>query len=101
LADPEPSAADELEALEEAAAERVRLITLAYEELAMLNELYEANFGFRYVVFVAGRPKTEIVPLIERALRNDREVELRRAVDDVIYIAGDRLRRLRGLGTEV
>jgi 2-oxo-4-hydroxy-4-carboxy--5-ureidoimidazoline (OHCU) decarboxylase/GNAT superfamily N-acetyltransferase len=101
LADAESSAADDLEALEEAATERVRLITLAYEELAMLNELYEAHFGFRYVLFVAGRPKTEIVPLMERALRNDREVELRRAVDDVIYIAGDRLRRLRGLGTEV
>jgi 2-oxo-4-hydroxy-4-carboxy--5-ureidoimidazoline (OHCU) decarboxylase/GNAT superfamily N-acetyltransferase len=85
----------------EAAAERARLVTLADEELAMLNELYESHFGFRYVVFVAGRPKTEIVPLIERALRNDRAVELRRAVDDVIYIAGDRLRRLRGLGTEV
>jgi 2-oxo-4-hydroxy-4-carboxy--5-ureidoimidazoline (OHCU) decarboxylase len=101
-ADAESAAAeDDLEALEEAAAERARLITLAYEELAMLNELYEAHFGFRYVVFVAGRPKTEIVPLMERALRNDREVELRRAVDDVIYVAGDRLRRLRGLGTEV
>ena len=68
----------------------------AYEELAMLNEIYEQRFGFRYVVFVAGRPKTEIVPLLERALRNDREVELRRAVDDAIYIAGDRLRTLRG-----
>jgi 2-oxo-4-hydroxy-4-carboxy--5-ureidoimidazoline (OHCU) decarboxylase/GNAT superfamily N-acetyltransferase len=89
------------EARQEAAAERARLITLAYEELAILNELYEAHFGFRYVVFVAGRPKAEIVPLMERAMRNDREVELRRAVDDVIYIAGDRLRRLRGLGTEV
>jgi 2-oxo-4-hydroxy-4-carboxy--5-ureidoimidazoline (OHCU) decarboxylase len=101
-ADAEPgAAAEDLEAQEEAAAERARLITLAYQELAMLNELYEAHFGFRYVVFVAGRPKTEIVPLMERALRNDREVELRRAVDDVIYIAGDRLRRLRGLGTEV
>jgi 2-oxo-4-hydroxy-4-carboxy--5-ureidoimidazoline (OHCU) decarboxylase/GNAT superfamily N-acetyltransferase len=93
--------ADDTEWLEEAAAERARLITLAYEELAILNELYETRFGFRYVVFVAGRPKTEIVPLMERALRNDRAVELRRAVDDVIYIAGDRLRRLRGLGTEV
>jgi 2-oxo-4-hydroxy-4-carboxy--5-ureidoimidazoline (OHCU) decarboxylase/GNAT superfamily N-acetyltransferase len=93
-------AADAQEALEEAAAERTRLITLAYEELAILNELYETHFGFRYVVFVAGRPKTEIVLLMERALRNDREAELRRAVDDVMYIAGDRLRRLRGLGTE-
>ena len=67
----------------------------------MLNELYEQRFGFRYVVFVAGRPKTEIVPLLEHALREDRGAELRRAVDDAIYIAADRLRRLRGLGTEV
>ncbi len=72
----------------------------AYEELAMLNEIYEQRFGFRYVVFVAGRPKAAIVPLLEHALRNDRDVELRRAVDDTIYIAGDRLRKLRGLGTE-
>ena len=76
-------------------------VTRAYEELAMLNEVYERRFGFRYVVFVAGRPKAEIVPLLEHALRNEREPELRRAVDDTIYIAGDRLRALRGLGTEV
>jgi 2-oxo-4-hydroxy-4-carboxy--5-ureidoimidazoline (OHCU) decarboxylase/GNAT superfamily N-acetyltransferase len=95
-ADPEQQAAHE-----EAAAERARATALAHEELAILNELYEHHFGFRYVVFVAGRPKTEIVPLMERALRNERAAELRRAVDDVIYIAGDRLRRLRGLGTEV
>ncbi|MEP6469509.1 MAG: GNAT family N-acetyltransferase [Chloroflexota bacterium] len=96
----DPPDSDDEEAREEAAAERVRETALAYEELAILNELYERHFGFRYVVFVAGRPKTEIVPLLERALRNEREVELRRGVDDVIYIAGDRLRRLRGLGTE-
>ena len=55
------------------------------------------------VVFISGNMpmKTEIVPLLEHALRNDRDVELRRAVDDAIYIAGDRLRRLRGLGSEV
>ncbi len=72
----------------------------AYEELAMLNEIYERQFGFRYVVFVAGRPKPEIVPLLEHGLRNDREAELRRGIDDAIYIAGDRLRRSRGLETE-
>jgi 2-oxo-4-hydroxy-4-carboxy--5-ureidoimidazoline (OHCU) decarboxylase/GNAT superfamily N-acetyltransferase len=76
-------------------------VARAYEELAMLNDIYERRFGFRYVVFVAGRPKAEIVPLIEHALRNERAAELRRAVDDTIYIAGDRLRALRGLGTEV
>ena len=89
------------ELAEEAAAERTREIARAYDELKMLNELYEQRFGFRYVVFVAGRPKTEIVPLLEHALRQDRGAELRRAVDDAIYIAADRLRRLRGLGTEV
>jgi 2-oxo-4-hydroxy-4-carboxy--5-ureidoimidazoline (OHCU) decarboxylase/GNAT superfamily N-acetyltransferase len=47
--------ADEL--AEEAAAQRARETARAYEELAMLNELYEERFGFRYVVFVAGRPK--------------------------------------------
>jgi 2-oxo-4-hydroxy-4-carboxy--5-ureidoimidazoline (OHCU) decarboxylase len=67
----------------------------AYEELAMLNEIYEARFGFRFVVFVAGRSKAEIVPLLEHALRNDREAELRRAVDDAIDIGADRLGRLR------
>jgi 2-oxo-4-hydroxy-4-carboxy--5-ureidoimidazoline (OHCU) decarboxylase/N-acetylglutamate synthase-like GNAT family acetyltransferase len=75
-------------------------VTRAYEELAMLNDIYEGRFGFRYVVFVAGRPKAEIVPLLEHALRNERDAELRRAVDETIYIAGDRLRTLRGHGTE-
>jgi len=66
------------------------------EELVALNEIYEARFGFRYVIFVAGRPPSAIAPLIEVALRNDRKAELRRGVDDAIYVAGDRLRRLRG-----
>jgi 2-oxo-4-hydroxy-4-carboxy-5-ureidoimidazoline decarboxylase len=71
----------------------------AYEELAMLNEIYERQFGFRYVVFVAGRSKPEIVPLLEHALRNDRDVELRRALDEAIDIAADRLARLRAEAT--
>lgn len=66
-----------------------------YDELAMLNEIYELRFGFGFVIFVAGRPKAEIVPLLEHALRNDRQAELRRAIDDTIYIAGDRLATLR------
>lgn len=69
--------------------------TRAYEELRMLNEIYERHFGFRYVVFVAGRPKAAIVPLLERAVRGDRVAELRRAVDDTMHIAGDRLATLR------
>jgi len=66
------------------------------EELAMLNEVYEGRFGFRYVVFVAGRPLSAMGSLIEAAMRNDRVAELGRGLDDVIDIAADRLGRLRG-----
>ena len=65
------------------------------EELAMLNEVYEGRFGFRFVVFVAGRPLLSIGPLIEAAMRNDRAAELARGLDDVIDIAADRLGRTR------
>lgn len=66
------------------------------EELEMLNDAYERIFGFRFVVFVAGRPRSEIVPILERSLRDDRVAELRRGLDDVVHIAADRLRTLRG-----
>ncbi|MEP6808082.1 MAG: 2-oxo-4-hydroxy-4-carboxy-5-ureidoimidazoline decarboxylase [Chloroflexota bacterium] len=66
------------------------------EELAMLNEMYEQRFGFRYVVFVAGRPRSEVAALMEVAMRNDRAAELARGLDDLIAIAADRLGRLRG-----
>lgn len=66
------------------------------EELAVLNEVYEQRFGFRFVVFVAGRPLEAIGPLIEAAMKNDRQAELWRCLDDVIDIAADRLARLRG-----
>jgi 2-oxo-4-hydroxy-4-carboxy--5-ureidoimidazoline (OHCU) decarboxylase/GNAT superfamily N-acetyltransferase len=65
------------------------------EELDILNDAYERIFGFRFTVFVAGRPKAEVIPLIEAGLRNDREAELRRAVDDCVGIAADRLWKMR------
>lgn len=68
------------------------------EELDMLNAVYEARFGFRFVVFVAGRARRDIIPLIERAMHAARDEELRRGLDDVIHVAGDRLRTLRGAG---
>src|SRR5262249_48624784 len=39
----------------------------AIEALAPLNDAYEQRFGFRYVVFVAGRPRSAIVPLLRDA----------------------------------
>jgi 2-oxo-4-hydroxy-4-carboxy-5-ureidoimidazoline decarboxylase len=65
-------------------------------ELAALNDAYESLFGFRFVVFVAGRPRAEIIPILERALHADRDEELRRGLDDVVYIAADRWEKLRG-----
>jgi 2-oxo-4-hydroxy-4-carboxy--5-ureidoimidazoline (OHCU) decarboxylase len=55
--------------------------------LARLNEAYESRFGFRYCVFVAGRPLAALVPEFEAALRADRESELSRALDAVVDIA--------------
>lgn len=66
------------------------------EELEYLNDAYERIFGFRFVIFVAGRPRSAIVPILEASLRDDRVAELRRGVDDVVYIAADRLATLRG-----
>lgn len=66
------------------------------EELAALNEAYESRFGFRFVVFVAGRPRAEVIPIMERALHADRDEELRRGLDDVVLIAADRLEKLQG-----
>lgn len=66
------------------------------EELTALNEAYESRFGFRFVVFVAGRPRADIIPLLERALHADRDEELRRGLDDVVLIAADRMETLRG-----
>ncbi|MCY7417600.1 MAG: 2-oxo-4-hydroxy-4-carboxy-5-ureidoimidazoline decarboxylase, partial [Chloroflexi bacterium] len=52
-----------------------------------LNDAYEARFGFRYVIFVAGRSRSAIVPLLEQALAAEREAERHRGLTDVVAIA--------------
>ena len=64
-------------------------------ELAELNDEYERTFGFRFVVFVAGRPKSEIVPVMRARLSNTRDVELRTGLDEFLAISLDRLERAR------
>ncbi len=63
--------------------------------LAELNDAYEKKFGFRFVVFVAGRTKEEIVPVLRARLANTREVELRAGVEEFLAISLDRLERPR------
>ena len=67
-------------------------------ELARLNAAYEARFGFRYCVFVAGRPREALLPGMTAALAADRAAELHRALDAVVDIAQDR-QRSRGRTT--
>jgi 2-oxo-4-hydroxy-4-carboxy--5-ureidoimidazoline (OHCU) decarboxylase len=62
-------------------------------ELDRLNAEYEQRFGFRFVVFVNRRPKTEIVPILRERLDNSREQELDTAVNELVAIAEDRWRR--------
>jgi 2-oxo-4-hydroxy-4-carboxy--5-ureidoimidazoline (OHCU) decarboxylase len=59
----------------------------ALERLAALNAAYETRFGFRYCVFVAGRPLAALLPDLEAALGADRERELHRGIDAVVDIA--------------
>ena len=59
-------------------------------ELAYLNQVYEEKFGFRFVVFVNRRPRSEILPVLRERLENDREDELRTAVAELVAIARDR-----------
>jgi 2-oxo-4-hydroxy-4-carboxy-5-ureidoimidazoline decarboxylase len=61
-----------------------------------LNGAYEATFGFRYCVFVAGRSRAALLPGFEAALTADRDAEMIRAIDAVIDIARDRHARLTG-----
>jgi 2-oxo-4-hydroxy-4-carboxy--5-ureidoimidazoline (OHCU) decarboxylase len=62
------------------------------EELAELNRRYEERFGFRFVVFVNGRPRREIVPVLRERLERTREQELDTAVDELVQIAISRWR---------
>jgi 2-oxo-4-hydroxy-4-carboxy--5-ureidoimidazoline (OHCU) decarboxylase len=77
-----------------------RETTEAIAELERLNREYEARFGFRFCVFVAGRSRAELVPVLDRALGEERATEIRRALGDVVAIARDRHRALAGENRE-
>jgi 2-oxo-4-hydroxy-4-carboxy--5-ureidoimidazoline (OHCU) decarboxylase len=62
-------------------------------ELAYLNQVYEEKFGFRFVVFVNGRPKLEILEILRGRLERTREEELETALGELVAIARDRWER--------
>ncbi|RKO90235.1 Oxo-4-hydroxy-4-carboxy-5-ureidoimidazoline decarboxylase [Blyttiomyces helicus] len=66
-----------------------------HARLSELNKQYEDNIGFRFVVFVNGRGRGEIVPVMERCIEGgSREGELERGLREMIGIARDRLARV-------
>lgn len=70
-----------------------REVTAVIADLARLNAEYEDRFGFRFCVFVNGRSRSELVPVLEAAIGADRDSEIRRALVDAVAIARDRFRR--------
>ncbi|KAI8049705.1 Oxo-4-hydroxy-4-carboxy-5-ureidoimidazoline decarboxylase [Syncephalis plumigaleata] len=66
------------------------------ERLAELNAAYEAKYGFRFIVFVNGRSRAEIVPVLEDRLHHgERDKEIRIALEAMIAIARDRLNKIQ------
>lgn len=59
----------------------------AIDALGPLNDAYEQRHGFRYVVFVGGRPRSAIVPPLAAALGADTDDERVRGLRDVVVIA--------------
>ena len=61
--------------------------------LAELNAQYEQKFGFRFVVFVNGRSKEQIIPVIEQRMHNALQEEMSTAMKAMMDIARDRLKK--------
>jgi 2-oxo-4-hydroxy-4-carboxy--5-ureidoimidazoline (OHCU) decarboxylase len=61
-------------------------------ELARLNAEYETRHGFRFVVFVNRRPKSEILGVLRDRLPNATADELETALSELVAIAEDRWR---------
>jgi 2-oxo-4-hydroxy-4-carboxy--5-ureidoimidazoline (OHCU) decarboxylase len=62
-------------------------------DLGTLNIAYERKFGFRFVVFVNGRPKSEILDVLRGRLGRTREQELDTGCRELVAIAKDRWTR--------
>ena len=63
------------------------------EELARLNEEYERRFGFAFVVFVDGRTRAELLPVLRERLGRTRARELETGLRELCAIARNRWTR--------
>ena len=62
-------------------------------DLAALNRHYERRFGFEFVVFVDGRTRAELLPVLRERLKNTRDEELDTGCWELVAIARDRWTR--------
>jgi 2-oxo-4-hydroxy-4-carboxy-5-ureidoimidazoline decarboxylase len=62
-------------------------------ELDALNRAYEAKFGFRFIVFVNRRSRSELVPVLRERLERTRDEEMDTALGELVAIAKDRWSR--------
>ena len=63
-------------------------------ELNHLNDEYEKKFGFKFVVFVNGRARKELIPVIKQRMNNSRDEEMKTGIQAMCDIAKDRLKKL-------
>jgi 2-oxo-4-hydroxy-4-carboxy--5-ureidoimidazoline (OHCU) decarboxylase len=61
--------------------------------LSKLNKVYEQKYGFRFVVFVDGRPRAEVLSVLRQRMQHSRDEELAAGLDDLVAIALDRWRK--------
>ena len=61
-------------------------------ELARLNAEYESRHGFRFVVFVDGRPRREILDVLRERIDRPTDEEREAGIDALVSIAQDRWR---------
>jgi 2-oxo-4-hydroxy-4-carboxy-5-ureidoimidazoline decarboxylase len=76
-------------------------VDAVYRQLAELNRAYEQRFGFRFVVFVNGRPKSAIVGVLQERLQRTPEDELHSGLHDMFLIARDRYASWRRMASPV
>ena len=62
-------------------------------ELVELVTAYEDKFGIPFIVFVAGRSREELMPVLRERLDRTREEELATGLDELVAIARDRWTR--------
>ncbi|KAJ1857900.1 hypothetical protein GGH12_002980 [Coemansia sp. RSA 1822] len=62
---------------------------------AELNRAYEDKYGFRFVIFVNGRSKESLFPIVEDRIANSsKNQELATGLSEMVDIARDRARKL-------